>query len=183
MSPSRITRRRLLIGAGALASATAIGAVATAQQLGQHMVRDGTVGIKDDTERRLFSALICTCGCPRETLSTCTCGIAAERRDVLRAQLQSGMDLASIEAAYAKLYGPQALAIPPNTGANRLVWALPLGALIAGAGAVGVVLRRWQRRGAVDAVSSEASSEAQPSRRDAYDDKLDDELRNLDSDD
>ena len=50
------------------------------QQLGEGMKRTGTVGITNEEERRLFNSLICTCGCPRETLGTCTCDFAHARR-------------------------------------------------------------------------------------------------------
>src|SRR5689334_3524118 len=93
---------------------------ASAQQLGEGMERTGTVGIQNETERQLFAALICTCGCPREALSTCTCGFAHERRAELRAALAAGRSVDEIKAAYADRFGPQALVVPPNTGANRL---------------------------------------------------------------
>lgn len=170
----------VLVGAGALGALPAV-----AQQLGEHMVREGTVGIANDVERRLFTSLICTCGCPRESLATCTCDVAARRREVLRGELEKGTPLEDIQAGYASLYGPEALAWPPNSGAHRMVWLLPLGALIVSAGAVGVALRRWQRRGASQAASGPSHAEASapdPLEHDEYDDKLDDELRDLDDD-
>jgi cytochrome c-type biogenesis protein CcmH/NrfF len=171
---------------GTLVAVGALGALpAVAQQLGEHMVREGTVGIANDVERRLFTSLICTCGCPRESLATCTCDVAARRRDVLRVELEKGTTFEDIQAGYAALYGPQALAWPPNSGAHRMVWLLPLGALIVSAGAVGVALRRWQRKGAsapAPTPSRAETSTANPTKRDAYDDKLDDELRDLDDD-
>jgi cytochrome c-type biogenesis protein CcmH/NrfF len=150
------------------------------------MVREGTVGIANDTERRLFTSLICTCGCPRESLATCTCDVAARRREALRGELEKGTKFEDIQAGYAELYGPQALAWPPNSGAHRMVWLLPLGALVVSAGAVGVALRRWQRRSAAGSVTptSDASAAASsaPAKHDEYDDKLDDELRDLEDD-
>lgn len=155
---------------------------AYAQQLGEGMSRDGTVGIQNATERDLFKGLICTCGCPRESLATCTCGIAAERRQVLRGELAKGKSLDEISAEYAKQYGPEALALPPNKGANRLVWMMPLAALVIGAGIVAMTLRRWRRKHDDDADDAPPPPPAAGGGtvKDDYDDRLDDELKDLD---
>ncbi|AUX26986.1 cytochrome C-type biogenesis protein [Sorangium cellulosum] len=154
------------------------------QQLGEGMVRTGTVGIQSDAERKLFWSVICTCGCPRETLGTCTCGFAHERRSELRAALAAGLSLEEIQAAYVERFGPEALAVPPNKGSQRLLYLFPLGAIVLGAGLVIVTLRRWKRR------SDEAGGGGQGSAkdvaagaRDDYDDKLDEELKSLDRED
>jgi cytochrome c-type biogenesis protein CcmH len=179
---------------------------AAGQQLGEGMDRTGTVGIQNETERLLFGALICTCGCPREALSTCTCGFAHERRAELRGQLAEGRSIEEIKAAYAGRFGTQALAVPPNVGVNRLLWAVPLLAIVAGAALVVTTLRRWRKRGSASTeadAARQAAAETAPARdggdddsnaktrkgqrkatakpkRDAYDDKLDDELKALD---
>ena len=87
MKPSRRipALRAALLGGALLAFAPE---VASGQQLGEGMKRTGTVGIQNDDERRLFHSLICTCGCPRETLGTCTCDFAHARREELRALLR-----------------------------------------------------------------------------------------------
>ncbi|WP_437811837.1 cytochrome c-type biogenesis protein [Sorangium sp. So ce1078] len=154
------------------------------QQLGEGMLRSGTVGIQNETERKLFWSLICTCGCPRETLGTCTCGTAHERRDQLRAALASGLSIEAIQAAYAERYGAEALAVPPNKGSQRLLYLFPLGAILVGAGIVIVTLRRWKRRSDEAGAAGERSRKGVvPGARDDYDDKLDEELKNLDRED
>jgi cytochrome c-type biogenesis protein CcmH len=172
---------------------------AAGQQLGEGMDRSGTVGIQNDTERQLFSQIICTCGCPREALDTCTCGFAHARRDELRAQLAAGRSTEEIKDAYAEKFGPQALAVPPNTGFHRWVWMLPLGAIVVGAVGVILTLRKWKRRGDQRDAETKARREkearaasggkkrrggkgdepASASAPDDYDDRLDEELRNL----
>jgi cytochrome c-type biogenesis protein CcmH len=180
-SSARRALRRFAIVIAVLAASVAAGRAGTAyaQQLGEGMSRDGTVGIQNATERDLFKGLICTCGCPRESLATCTCGIAAERREVLRGELAKGKSLDEISAAYAKQYGPEALALPPNSGANRLVWMVPLGALVVGAGIVASTLRRWRRK-SDDTVKRPPAPPADGAARDAYDEQLDEELKDLD---
>jgi cytochrome c-type biogenesis protein CcmH len=164
------------------------GATATAQQLGEGMKRTGTVGIASEDERRLFYSLICTCGCPRETLGTCTCDFAHARRDELRALLDQGKNIEAIQELYAKRYGMHALAVPPNTGGSRALWAVPLLAIAAGAGGVLLALRRWKRRGAAprggpgapgEGVGGDGAAGGERPR-DAYDDRIDRELEELD---
>lgn len=134
--------------------------------------------ILDERERSLFFSLICMCGCPRETLGTCACGYADQRRAELREMLGKGMSPDEIRAAYSARFGPRSVGVPPNSGASRLVWAAPLVGLIAAAGAIIVMLRRWRDRGGP--TLAEASDAAKPAKRDEYDDKLDQELRELD---
>jgi cytochrome c-type biogenesis protein CcmH len=151
------------------------------------MDRSGTVGIQNETERKLFGSLLCTCGCPREALDSCTCGFSHQRRDELREALSSGKDIETIKADYAKRFGTAALAVPPNTGSQRWVWIAPLVAIILGAGVVGFVLRRWVKAsgpgpGTGAGTGSNAKPTKEPKRADdnKYDDKLDEELKALD---
>lgn len=176
--------RKLMIAAAlSIAGATSLVGIETyGQEVGQGMVRSGTVGIENDAERKLFWSLICTCGCPRETLGTCTCGWAHERRAELRQMLKDGSSIEQAQDAYAKKFGTQALAVPPSSGSNRLLYLIPLALIAAGAGFVISLLRSWSRKGKTpepEPAPSSASPETKPSRDD-YDDKLDDELRRLD---
>jgi cytochrome c-type biogenesis protein CcmH len=163
----------------------AVGTTA-ASAVGQFVMdRTGTVGIESDAERKLFFSLLCTCGCPRETLGTCTCGFAHQRRDELRVELAEGKSTAEIQADYVARFGTQALAVPPNEGSQRWLFVAPLVAIAAGAGFVVMSLRRWQKTGGKkppgdDAPKGGSGKDAGPPKRDAYDDKLDAELGRLD---
>ncbi len=149
----------------------------TGEAVGQaHVMRGGTVRIQSETERELFFGLICMCGCPRETLGTCACEYGGERREELRGMLAQGLSIEAIQKAYADRFGTHAVALPPNSGASRLIWALPLLGIIAGAFLVVRLLRKWSIRGREVA----ASEPAVGTKRDAYDDRLDDELKDLD---
>ncbi|MEZ4300909.1 MAG: cytochrome c-type biogenesis protein CcmH [Polyangiaceae bacterium] len=187
-----MTRLRKLITAAAflLAGASSfVGLESHGQEVGQGMVRSGTVGIENDTERKLFWSLICTCGCPRETLGTCTCGWAHDRREELREMLKEGKSIEQIQAAYSERFGSQALAVPPSEGANRLLYLVPLALVAVGAAFVVTLLKSWSRKGrgagsgggsgSGDEAPGSAVPKTKPSRDD-YDDKLDDELRRLD---
>ena len=99
---------------------------------------EGSVEIRNDTERHIFSSLRCMCGtCARDLLSTCTCNAphgAEEARADIRAQLARGESAEQIIAAYQKRWGAESLAVPPNTGAFRAIYAVPIVAIFGGCG-------------------------------------------------
>jgi cytochrome c-type biogenesis protein CcmF len=153
-------------------------ALAQAQTAAQMLV--GSVEIRNDTERHIFSSLRCMCGtCARDLLSTCTCNAphgAEEARADIRAKLARGATAEQIISEYQKVWGAESLSIPPNSGAMRAIYAVPIVAIFGGAVGLGLTLKRWRGRPA--AVTSAAPTE--PSARDAYDERLDAELKDLD---
>jgi cytochrome c-type biogenesis protein CcmH/NrfF len=174
----RRTFLRALIALPPAALAIAAPPAALAQQLGEGMDRSGILDIRSDEERRVFGDLQCTCGCPRESIATCTCGFAAGFRSEVRAMLARGMTREEIKAEWVRRNGPQALTVPANAGANRLLYLAPLVAIAAmGAFAV-VLLRRF--RAQAEAKAGAAPPPVAGGRRDEYDDKLDEELKQLD---
>jgi len=180
-------------GAGAVATSVTLGVVlallpvpAFAQaNASQH---SGSVQIDDMKEKQVFGQLRCMCGtCPRELLSSCACSTADATRERLRLRLARGESPDQIIDDYVKEYGTASLAIPPNTGAMRAIYAVPVVALVGGGIGLGVVLRRWRANaGTRDANvvskkgASEGTSAAGATKRDDYDDRIDAELRDLD---
>ncbi len=140
------------------------------------MNRHGVVGIETPAEHTLFFSLLCACGCPRETLGTCTCDFAHERRSELRALLAEGKNLEQIQAVFVSRFGTKVLAVPPNEGLNILLWAAPLALVTAGIAGVMFLIRRLRRQ-APTLSSAEASAPATP--RDELDDRIDQEVRAL----
>lgn len=137
------------------------------------------VKIQNANERDIFGALRCMCGtCARDLLSTCGCSEADEMREKLRAKIALGETKDKIIADYAAEHGSEALAIPPNTGALRSIYAVPLVAI--GGGGVGLffLLRSWRSR----TQNAAANSTPAPTQKSAddYDARLDEELRDLD---
>lgn len=188
--PARVWLRRTLF---ALAVFIAAPTFLPGDAVGQsHVDHGGTVGIQNDTERQLFKSLICMCGCPRETLETCTCDYGTARRGELRDMLTSGMSIQAIQKAYGARFGTKSLATPTNEGFGALIWVFPLAMIIGAAIGVGFMLRRWSARGALAAAGGgagaseigtkkgkSAKTKAGPAARDAYDDRLDEELKDL----
>jgi cytochrome c-type biogenesis protein CcmF len=139
----------------------------------------GTVHIENDEERSIFSALRCMCGsCARDLLSTCTCETAEEARDHIREKLRAGEKRDEILAEYEAKYGTEAMAVPPNHGAFRMIWMLPVAGIGAGAYAIGRFVSRWRAHD--DAAAADDVPRSEAVKRDAYDARIDDELRDLD---
>ena len=149
--------------------------------MGKGMDRSGILDIRNDEEKRVFNALQCTCGCPRESIATCTCGFAHDFRIEVRAMMAKGMTLEEIKTEWVRQHGPGAMMVPTNEGANRFLYIAPL-VMIMGMAAFAVTMLRRFRRGGVDA-SARAAAVTKPlggAGPDAYDEKLDDELKKLD---
>lgn len=70
---------------------------------------------------------------------------AATVRAVIRQQVAGGRSDAAIESSLVSRYGPSILLRPSSSGVDALVWVLPVVALAAALGGVGLVL--WRRRG------------------------------------
>jgi cytochrome c-type biogenesis protein CcmH/NrfF len=144
----------------------------------------GVIRIDNDVERGIFSSLRCMCGdCARDLLSTCPCNAAhgAEAaREMIRAKLKAGETRDQIMEEYAAQYGAEALAVPPNTGVFRAIWLIPVLGIGLGALGVGRMVRRWRQGDAEKAGGAAGDASKKQSPRDAYDARLDDELKDLD---
>lgn len=181
MRTKRLERLALTIGAAlfALVSAVAIFAPELAGAQQEHKIGSGNVQIENDTERRLFYSLICTCGCPRETLGTCACDFAHERRAELRHLLGEGKSIEQIHQIYVNRFGTAVLAVPKS----RATFLVPLGLIAIGTGVVVLGLRTWRGRGEAARpapAKGKGGKAKKPAPRDAYDEQLDDELRRMD---
>jgi c-type cytochrome biogenesis protein CcmF len=141
----------------------------------------GSVQIDDAKERTVFGALRCMCGtCPRELLSTCACTPADQMRERLRLRLARGEQPQTIIDDYVAEFGTAALAIPPDKGAMKAIYLAPLIAIAIGGISLVFVLRRWKKN-ALAVADGPANPEDAPSpKRDAYDDRIDEDLKDLD---
>ncbi len=138
----------------------------------------GIVEIRNEKEREVFKSLRCMCGgCQRLPLSDCACGDFAAEREEIRREISAGMSKDAILAAYQDKWGQDGLTVPPNRGALRAIYLFPLTAILAGGVGLAVMLRRWRRPAAGE--RAVAASET-PQTPDAYDARLDDELKDLD---
>ena len=143
----------------------------------QHMEMPGSLDApKSDLEKKMRDEIACTCGgCAHEPLSKCICGQAALMRDDLRMDIQAGKGHDQIINEWiAKLGGEHFLSMPLDRGFNRVAWIVPY--LLGGVGVVGLgfVAMRWSKHPRESHPSEIASTD------DAMNQRLDDELRNLD---
>jgi cytochrome c-type biogenesis protein CcmH/NrfF len=115
-------------------------------------------------------------GCPRLTLDSCACGDADNAREAIRARMRSGDTRDEILLGYAKQWGTDAIIVPPNEGAMRAIYAVPLAAIVGGGLGLAVFVRRWRKP--TSAAEAPKPSDAKP--RDEYDARLDEELKDLD---
>ena len=123
-------------------------------------------------EKALFKQMGCTCPCNKQPLSDCSCGIADDLRGGIRQQMAAGMSDDQILAAYAKAHGQDFLIIPRSA----IVWALPYGAAALGLGLIVMLARKWTKK--APEPPREAKVASGPTSE--YDERLDDELRDLD---
>jgi cytochrome c-type biogenesis protein CcmF len=139
--------------------------------------------------KKLWADLVCLCGgCQRETLAACKCAVAKKERDGILAMLDP-YDLSTPEGealAYAEVVesykerfgGNHVLNVPPDTPFNKMAWAVPYAAFGGAILLVGLMVRGWVRRGRRAAAPAPLAA-APEAKRSAYDDKLDDELDEL----
>ena len=171
--------------------------MAHAQTGGMSNMHSHTIKIESPLEKSIFGSLRCMCGCPTDLLDTCSCEDAEEARDHIREKLKAGETKDQIILEYknenAALHpGVSSVAIPPNTGAMRAIYAVPLVAIVAGGAGVVALIRRWKKPTDLDAPRSAASAKKEANEgpsdasakdpKDPYDARLDDELRDLDND-
>ena len=128
-------------------------------------------------EQQMRQEMACICGtCGHEPLSKCTCSTADQMRAELRTQIDLGKTHEEMISHFITLYGGQQfLGAPVDKGFNRLAWLFPYLIGAAGLLLVGVTAKRWSRK--------DSDAEAQPTPAPAdpdLEERLDDELRNLD---
>ena len=150
----------------------------------------GTVRIENEKERDIFTQLRCMCGgCERLPLTTCACGDAESAREAIRAKMVAGQTKDQIVLAYQKEYGTSALTVPPNTGGMQAIYAVPLVLIAAGGVGLAVLVRKWRNKddddkrgggGAAGGSGGAKPTSEVPKKRDEYDARLDEELKDLD---
>jgi cytochrome c-type biogenesis protein CcmF len=167
----------MLFGAPRTASAqhpeAASGAVATILQP------------KNDIEKKLHDEIGCTCGgCAHEPLSKCICSQADHMRAEVREQVDLGKShdeivnyfIANREQIGGKdVWGDQQFLVSPlDKGFNRVAWLFPYLLGATGVLGVGFVAMKWSKH-------PHDAAPADPTPQDAaMNERLDDELRNLD---
>ncbi len=131
---------------------------------------------KSPLQQRLEGEVMCTCGGCRLSVANCgmmNCHGRDGQQAKIVAHIESGRDHDEIVNAFVDEFGQDILMAPIDKGFNRLAWLFPYLVGASGAVAAAFAAIRWSRR---HDSTDEAPNAADP----ALDERLDDELRNLD---
>jgi len=143
----------------------------------QHVELPGSISEpRSDLEKKMREEIGCTCGsCAHEPLSKCICSQGAQMRQDLREEVDSGKNHDQIIDALIVKYGDERfLAAPRDRGFNRVAWLFPYLLGVTGVVGLGIVAKRWSKRPDDAAPADDSPQDA------AMNERLDDELRNLD---
>jgi cytochrome c-type biogenesis protein CcmH len=134
-----------------------------------------------EAEARQLEALVIAPCCFSQQVSVHNSPAATEMRRDIRVRLAAGQQRPAILAAYTAEYGERILAEPPARGFNRVLYVLPPILGLAGIGVLFFVVRKFTRRARTSPAAEASAAAPTPApRQTAMDDRLDEELRNLD---
>ena len=170
-----------LTSAGALLFALLLsGAPLSAQGMGGGMDVQISFYSRTPFEKQMQFEIRCTCGaCGHAAIGECRkdpCETSHRMRGELAALIDQGKSHDEIIDWFITTYDSQEmLGAPIDEGFNRLAWFLPWAVGATGAVLVGFAAIKWSKRGSDDEPPAGASD-----GDDALNERLDDELRNLD---
>jgi len=125
--------------------------------------------------KQIETMVIAPC-CWSQQVSVHQSPAADEMKKDIRKQLAEGKTRQQILDAYVAQYGEQILAEPPARGFSRTLYILPVLLLVLSAVVLSVVVKRMAGQPAV----AGGPAEPPPAAKDAYGERLNDELRDLD---
>jgi len=133
---------------------------------------------RNDLEKQLQHEIVCTCGtCGHANIAECRkdpCGTSHQMRAELASLIDQKKGHDEIIQWFVTKYGDQRmLGAPIDRGFARLAWLFPYVLGATGVVAVGFVAVRWSRHG-------DANADAPPAVDAEIDERIDDELRDLD---
>jgi cytochrome c-type biogenesis protein CcmH len=94
--------------------------------------------------------------CQGETIAQSDSQAAAQVKQFIQGRVDACASEAQIKRELVAQYGTQILAAPPRQGFGWLAWLLPAIGLVAAAGAMALLARRWSRRSPDDPPRSPA---------------------------
>ena len=109
---------------------------------------------------QLMTSVYCYCGCVRETIKHCVCGVAQQIETDFRNRLIGGGTVEQIRANYLARHGTQFSALMPAKGFNIVAYAMPA-VIIVLIGIIVFLVLRSKRKAAL--AKSTASTEPQES--------------------
>jgi cytochrome c-type biogenesis protein CcmF len=133
---------------------------------------------RTEFEKQMQHEIVCTCGaCGHANIGECrkdACGTSHEMRGELAALIDQGKNHDEIIQAFLTKYGSEEmLGAPLDRGFNRLAWFVPYALGLTGAAAIGFAAVKWSRK-------PDGPDEALAPADSAIEERIDDELRDLD---
>ena len=103
--------------------------------------------------------LTCECGCGLTiaNYNHPNCSFSVPAKEQIEAMINRGMGRAAIIAKFRTEYGEKILSAPTTQGFNLLAWITPFVMLLAGAGAIVLLLGKWRAGGDSPANTHESS--------------------------
>jgi cytochrome c-type biogenesis protein CcmH len=105
---------------------------------------------------------------------------AIQERDFIRELIAKGLTKDEIKDRLVDEFGSEVLAIPGDSGFDLAAWLVPGVAIVLGAGAIFVGLRRWRRTGSTPNGGGSAGPEPAESEAAADTERLDADLARYD---
>ena len=122
---------------------------------------------------QLMTSVYCYCGCVRETIKHCVCGVAQQIEVDFRNRLIGGETVEKIRTDYLARWGTQFSALMPAKGFNIVAYAMPA-VIIVLIGVIVFLVLRSKRRAAL--VKSAVSTEPQESTSTDQYEQIEEEL-------
>lgn len=126
----------------------------------------------DDEVNAVARNLYCPV-CENTPLDVCPTEACRQWRGLIRQMLAEGKSPGEIEQYFVEYYGARALAEPPRTGLNWLVYVIPPAAFLTGLALLLRAIRTWKRA----AQETGADPGSVPASGDEYVARLEEELR------
>ncbi len=137
-------------------------------------------GATSEETKSIARDLVCLCGdCNRESLATCQCGFAADRRAEIGDALDRGRSATDVVAQFVETHGQIVLATPPPKGYNLLAWITPFAIMVLAAALLRSVLVNW-KRGKLARPVPPPPDQSTSDRDDTIQQRLREELRDFD---
>jgi cytochrome c-type biogenesis protein CcmF len=164
--------------AGVLLLGIVLSGTTLSAQMGGGMETQISFYARTPYEKQMQHEIVCTCGCGHTTIAECRkdpCQTSHKMRGELAALVDQKKSRDEIIQWFITSYGSQEmLGAPLDKGFSRLAWFLPWAVGASGAVMVGFAAMKWSKRGPDEDTPQAGSADA------AIDERLDDELRNLD---
>lgn len=143
--------------------------VADAQE--QNVTTDPSL---ESSLQELMTSVYCYCGCVRETIKHCVCGVAQQIETDFRNRLNAGGAVQQIRSDYLAKYGTQFSALMPAKGFNIVAYAMPA-VIIALLGVIIFLVLKSKHRASL--LDSTAPTEQQPSESASRYDEIEEDLK------